>query len=82
MNSSGRNPDKIPAQANQYERRKLMKEQVKKLHKSIDINKMVSIEIKELRIIYYCKPAKKKEKILLLREKYPNYNLIVKNPNK
>lgn len=83
MNSSShRNPDKIPAQANNYERRKIMNEQIRRLKKSPDISKMASIEIPQLRIIYYCKPSKCEAKILELNKKYSDYKLIIKNPIK
>lgn len=65
MNSSGKNPDKTPAQATWEERHRLMKEQVRKF-RSPNTDKMSSITIPKLRIIYYCKPSKCKAKVLKL----------------
>jgi hypothetical protein len=75
--------DNMPANATQYEKRKLMKEQLKHCRKSPDTSKMHSIEVVGLKITYYCKNVEaRKKKVLELNILYPEKELIIKNPVK
>jgi hypothetical protein len=80
---SRNNYDCMPANATVYERRKLMREQIKKGRKSPDVAKMHSIEVVGLKITYYCKNVEaRKKKVSELNILYPERELIIKNPVK
>jgi hypothetical protein len=77
------NYDNMPANATQYEKRKLMKEQIKKCRKSPDINEMYSVSMPGLKIVYYFQTREKlDDKVLELTVTHPERELIVKNPLK
>jgi len=79
--SSGKHPDPIPAQATMYQRRKIMKDQIRKLKKSPDISKMYSISIPGLRITYYINtPKLYRKRLLEFIAKYPKHDMICKQP--
>jgi hypothetical protein len=75
--SSGKNPDPIPADAGDYLRRTIMRDQVQRLRKSPDTSLMYSIEVPALRIKYFQRTLKRhKLRISELRKLYPQYELI------
>ncbi len=79
MNSlSGRNNDPIPAGIDQYQRRKMLQDQVRKLRKSPDTSRMYSIQVPALRATYYQKTLKlHKVRVLELQKMYPGYEIII-----
>lgn len=80
--SSGNHPDMIPAQATLHERQQTMKHQVKRF-KSPKLSDKYTIGIPGLRITYYIKTARRyKAKIIELKAKRPELELICKGPDK
>ena len=80
-NSSGKNPDFIPAEANDYLKKTLMRDKVKRLRRSPDVKFFYSIYIPVLRCTYYQQTAKGQKKTLAtLKKCFPKNKMILKSP--
>ena len=81
--SSLRNPDFIPAEANSYLKKTLMRDQVKRLRKSPDTSRMYSVSVPFLRATFYQESERKQKQVLKrLRQTYPEHKMILKQPLK
>lgn len=76
--------DSLTASATFYEKARQMKKDIKALkRKSPEVEGMYSVEIPAMRITFYYKTAKEQKiKIVKIKERYPTYSLIIKNPKK
>jgi len=81
MNSSTvKSMDPLDGKLDNYKWSVLMRDGVRKLRRSPDIFKMYSIEIPQLRAVFYQETLKQQKKSAVnLKNTYPGYTIIIKN---